>query len=585
MAKSFDFLCDRFTGLNLSSDREHSLRSGESPYMVNFSITDSYKLKKRSGYRVLFLHDGEGRGIICTRLKGKECVVFVAGNKVYSLENGVETLLGELESDSGSVSFIQVSDKLYILDGVKIKVWDRERFSDIVPYRPLIAVSTTPDGAGVAFEEKNILTGKMRQSFSPGANSVTLQLAATELDSVDYVHVGGRTLSKDNYIIDLKKGTVVVNSTAEEMQIPDGVEIGFTKCDGNENSLHRMRRALLFGGENDTRIFLYGDTESPNVIRWSGVRDGLCDMDYFPVNNFNTVGMKSPIRSVIRHYDRLMIFCEREAFYSYMEKSENESGLEYSVFPTFPLSDSVGCEADGFAVLCNNYPITLDRHTLYRWHSSSVRDERYAEDIGERIKRGFDGWDVKNVKSFDSERTGELFLSYKDECYVYNYVLDVFYFFKGIDSRAFAVRDDGAILFVRADGALCILFEGEYDDTSPISAVWTTPYLDYAEGVKNLHRLEVCLCPDMDTRLDVCWTSNHGESGQKSFFKRYKRATFKKLDFTSLGFETGLSVQRFSQRLRHKRFEKMKLRFENSYPESSVQILSYRTLGKVTDKK
>ncbi len=585
MAKKFDFSCERFTGLNLSEDREHTLGAGESPEMVNFTVTDSYKLKKRKGYKVLCGHEGVGRGITYARVSGKDAAFYAVGKEVFCYSDGTEEKIGEIASESGGVDFLNVSGKLYILDGVCIKVWNGEKFSDIEPYRPLVAISTTPDGAGVSFEEKNILTGKMRQTFSPGANTVTLQLAATELDSIDYVHVGGRRLSTSSYTVDLQKGTVSMSTTAEEMLIPDGVEIGFTKNSGNENLLHSMRHAILFGKENDTRIFLYGDAENPDTIRYSGVQNGISSMEYFPENNFNKVGCRGAVKSIVRHYDRLMIFCESETFYSYMEESESESGVKYSVFPIHPLSDSVGCEAEKFAVLCNNFPITIDRNSLYRWRSSSIRDERYAENIGERIRRGMSGWDICDVGSFDSEKTGELFIYYSDECYVYNYNLDVFYYWKGIVSKGFVSAEGERILFLNRDGSLCALFESSLDGDSAVCASWSTPYLEFADGIKNLHRLDIETSPDINTKADIYWVSDHGERGQKSFFEELRRFTFEKLDFTNIGFSTGISSRRMSARVRHKRFEKMKLKFENNYPDSSLHILSYSTRGVITDKK
>jgi hypothetical protein len=69
----------------------------------------------------------------------------------------------------------------------------------------------------------------------------------------------------------------------------------------------------------------------------------MTSFEYFPENNFNTVGTKGEITSVLRHYDRLIIFLRGESFYSYQESRIDENGVEYNVFPTRPLSDSIGC--------------------------------------------------------------------------------------------------------------------------------------------------------------------------------------------------------------------------------------------------
>ena len=583
--KKFEFFSDKFHGINLSSDFEHSLNSGESPEMVNFTVTDSYKLKKRKGYSVLSKKDGDGRGIGVATLDGKTSVFYAVGREIFSYYDDDEEKIGEITSDEGEVVFFNFSNKLYVLDGALIMVWDGKTFSEIEPYRPLVSISTTPDGAGVSFEEKNILTGKMRQSFTCGANSITLKLAADNLDSVDYVHVGGKRLSKNNYVADLEKGTVNVTSSAEEMLIPDGVEIGFTKNSGNESLLHKMRRATVFGKENDTRILLYGDSENPDTIRYSGVHGGISGMEYFPENNFNKVGSRTVITSIVRHFDRLMIFAQGQAFYSYMDEAENENGLKYAIFPIRPLSDAVGCSSCGFAALCNSFPITLDHNTLYRWASSNIRDERYAVNIGEKIRRGIEKWQGNRIRSFDSEKTGELFIYSDMGCYVYSYVLDVFYYWNGFSARGFCEFENSRILFQRSDGSLCALFESDLDAGEAVSAVWCSPYLSFADGVKNLEYIDLETYPDVDAGADIYWVSNHGQRGLKSFFKKVSRFTFEKMSFKNFGFQTSVSPYRMSARVRHKRFEKMKIRIENSYPNSPLHILSLRVRGVVTDKK
>ncbi|MBR5632473.1 MAG: hypothetical protein IKW68_00700, partial [Clostridia bacterium] len=132
MSRHFNFSCDKFLGLNYDRSCENNLLSGESPEMVNFTVTEAYKLKKRRGYMVLDRMDGEGRGMWCGELGGKETTIFVVGEKVFTRNSdgdAVET--GKLESTSGQVDFLRFSNKLYLLDGVKIKLWDGNILSDI----------------------------------------------------------------------------------------------------------------------------------------------------------------------------------------------------------------------------------------------------------------------------------------------------------------------------------------------------------------------------------------------------------------------------------------------------------------------
>ena len=54
MTRSEDMYClpiEKFLGLNITSSDQSSLKKGESPFMKNFSITDTYAIKKRDGYK------------------------------------------------------------------------------------------------------------------------------------------------------------------------------------------------------------------------------------------------------------------------------------------------------------------------------------------------------------------------------------------------------------------------------------------------------------------------------------------------------------------------------------------------------
>ena len=585
MSQRFEYLQDRFLGLNKSEDRAFSLKKGESPESVNFSIGDGYSLKKRRGYSVLCRHGGEGRGIGRLVNSRGEWAVYVVNSVVYAYYGTVETPIGELESDSGRVDFLCFSEKLYILDGKRIKVFDGEVFSDIAPYRPLVAISTTPDGAGVSFEEKNLLTGAMRQSFTMNSTTLAVKLVLGELESVDYVKVDGKELDSQEYTFDLERGTVTLPEVYKSHPTPNGIEVGFTaKDDGNASLVHSMRHAVVYGGENDTRVFLYGDGENPNILRFSGVFDGVSGPEYFPENNFNKIGGAGGITLVIRHYDRLVCFCPSEAFYCYEEKTSDENGKVYSIFPVRPLSDSVGCEVDGFALSVDSFPVTFDRGTLFRWRSTSVRDERYAEDIGKRIRSGFLMWDRDKIRSFDSETTNELFIWCTDEIYVYNYSLDVFYYWKGITPVTLVTLETGRILFVSRDGELCALFESDKDDMREIDAVWETPYLKIKDGIKNLYSMSAEVFPDMNTGASITWISDKGESIERSVKGRYRRFSFKNLDFTAMGFMTGVSSKKLRFRQRHKRFERIKVRF--SCPgEASLHMIGFSLDGFVASKK
>ena len=172
MAGNFRNITDKFLGLRESEFGETRIKKGESPKMKNLRVTPEYTLILRDGFEKVSITEGEGRGVYAYE-KG---VIWVVDEKVYLRRGDSETVIGELESTTGEVSFFHFGGKIYILDGVKIKVWDGETFSDIEPYIPTIAISCDHTGAGTPFEEVNLLTGTKKQVFS-GENYSTYYLA------------------------------------------------------------------------------------------------------------------------------------------------------------------------------------------------------------------------------------------------------------------------------------------------------------------------------------------------------------------------------------------------------------------------
>ncbi|MBR5817908.1 MAG: hypothetical protein IKY62_04610, partial [Clostridia bacterium] len=167
MAQKFKLTIDKFKGLCECEVGESRLISGESPRMKNLCITPSFTLMQREGWQVVSGNEGEPRGIFAGNAAGEERVIFVISEKVYMLKSGEREEIGTLESNTGEVSIFSFNSKIYFLDGQKIKVWDGSVISDLQPYIPLVAISCDYNGAGTPFEDVNLLTGTVRQQFSP----------------------------------------------------------------------------------------------------------------------------------------------------------------------------------------------------------------------------------------------------------------------------------------------------------------------------------------------------------------------------------------------------------------------------------
>ncbi|MBR6633538.1 MAG: hypothetical protein IKL05_04450 [Clostridia bacterium] len=584
MARSFNIRIDKFLGLHQCEAGESRLRSGESPRMKNLTVTPSYTLLQRDGWERVAETSGEGRAIFTGAIKGKDRVIWVVSDKVYSLDNGEISVIGELESSEGKVSIFHFASKLYFLDGTKIKVWDGDSFGDIEPYVPLIAISCDYSGAGTSFEDVNLLTGKKRQSFTTDGENKWYQLAETELDSVDLVVLDGKVMSSSKYSVNLTKGLVEFNSVPSSAGV-NNLEITFTKgsAEGAGN-IHRMTHALSYGGDNDTRVFLWGDAEYPSIIRYSGVYGGISGMEYFPELNFNRIGDGGEITSALRHYDKLVLFTESEAFQCWGETKTDINGMEYTVFPIKTVSSQVGCASKDFAKLIDNKPITLTHSGLYLWSSSSIRDERNAQEIGERIRVGLKSFDTERVSSFDRSATSELYIWQGERVYVYNYALDLFYYYEGFDATAFSEDREGLMWFVRADGALCRITDEKLDGGSAIEFCWDSGYEEICGlDTKNVHRLEFELYPISTTSFSFVWVSEYMTSKDETLEIKYKVFDFSNIWFDSFIFNTAVTPVRLHKRIKTKRTKGFKIMLKNDGDRGDFHLLSLSVIGRVSD--
>lgn len=577
MARSFKTEIRAFLGLN-EGEGTTVLKKGESPRMVNLKVTPNLTLKLREGYKRVCRGEGEGRGITYF----KNAVIFVTGKKVFRYD-GECSEVGELESEKGRVSFLPLGGSLYLLDGVKIKVYDGALLRDIEPYIPLVAISCNTAGAGVPFEKVNLISDKRRQSYTITEGLSYFTVTERDVDSIDEVRQGGEVMEKTAYTVDLESGEVKLKGEIDYS--PNAYEVTYTKhSDGMSDRIHKMRYAVAWGGDNDTRVFLWGDEEYPSTYRYSEVYDGTTGFDYFPELNVISVPSGSRVTSLLNHYDRLLVFTEGETYYSYIEAKTDPNGIGYFSYPFRTLSSTVGSSCSGTAVLVDNTPLTVFEGSLYRWVSTSVRDERNAEEIGERIRRGLK--ELGDFTVFDRASSGEVYFLTKKGIYVYNYRLDVFYYYEGLPAVAFAESDNGEVYFVSSSGDVAILTDDALDENERIAFLWESGYRDtLGLESKNIYSLDFELIPVTATFFDVYWVSDSASGKLSELGLDYRVLNFSDINFKRLSFKTAKAPVRLSKRLKLKRAEGVKLIIENNSDGRDFHLTALSVRGRITDTK
>ena len=590
MAHDFTLTIDRFCGLQTGTASGAPVKNGASGKMKNFKITPEGHLTLRNGYSVLQHSSGRVRLLWHGTLREEKLYLALIGTELYASRDGYQTIrrVGTIEdTPHHGVCPIEFCENLYLLTGEEIYCFDGLNLLTIPPYRPLVRIGTPPSGGGVPFEDANFLSAAMRQSFSPDGESRTFQLAADRLRTIDFVRVGTRTVPPSEYQTDRMSGTVTFQVAPEAGT--DTVEIGFCGFEDQKERILRCRAGIAYGGKNESRVFLYGDPEHPNTRYYSGLVDGAPSFTYFPESNYSLVGGGEPITSIIRHYDRQLIFTQNSTYYSYPETATDETGKEYLSFPVYTLSALKGNTVFGLDTLLNNRPLSVMPDGLYLWNSTSVRDERNAVCCSEAIASELIRRDLSHALYFNRRSQHELFVTFENEIYVYHYGLDLFYYYDGVAATAFLEDDQNRLFFGTAEGKLCLVC-GYTDEEKPIEAFWESGCLycgDFAHS-KNLHFITVGADAEQVSPLHLEWSADNvvfpliSKYGFKRFGERL--FSFRDLDFTNFLFSTARKQKSFTRRTPVRRFRYLKLRITHPAQASPITVFFLQLRGKINDQ-
>ena len=573
---------EKFLGLNISNTGDTQIQMGESGNMTNFYITNDYKLRKIFGYKSFYDFESTIKGLYTTNLGGTHYLLVAADGKLYYFtkeqidderhwDTLEPTLIGNI--GSGDVSFFTFDKKVYILSG-KYQSWDGTNLVEVEGYTPLVFINTPagPNGGGLIYDEINMLSPKKHQTFNGDGTTKVFKIAQDHITSIDKVLVAGEETSA--YTSDLLNGKI--EFTTAPAQGMDNVDIYWSKDDGDRDIIEGMKYGTIFGGDIDTRVFLYGNPTCQNRTYFSGLVDGTPSVEYFPATAQVDVGPSNfALTDLTRQYDRLLATTNKpEAYYMTIATESlpvtlvdntQTSRLVPSV-STFPLNESHGCVAMGQGKLIDNYPVTIDRNALTLWKATNVRDEKNMEDISQKIKLNLIEDNLEYYKTLDLQSANQLWFGINRKFYIYNY-------FNKTYSRLFLNDDmthlsdlDNTIITGSLDGKVFKWGE-QFDDFDGeiINAHWEMNFSDFgvAHLRKTMSRLWVLMQPQGHSSADVGFITNIAESNSKKHIEYYN--TFlEDVDFNDFRFTINVNPQPFRLKLKAKKFTNLKIYIDNN---------------------
>ena len=466
--------------------------------IVTDQATQRQRLEKRGAIELLHTFQLKLRGAVAVNEDNGEVIYVVSLNELYRVEyvNGAPsaTELGTIPgatygSDDEKVEMFRFAGKLYILGAGDYYVYDGSTISKVDGYVPVIRRKATYNSNGIEYERPNLLHNRVKMRFCPdGVNRRFYLYGLTS--SIQSVTVNGEAVSFTPYVTSYRSSVELASLYAENEE--DIIEVAYTLSRENRrDEIISNRHAAVYGGDTDSRVFLYGGENRATIYP-----SDLCDAvnfqtlsaEYFPEGAQITVGDGNlTVTGAVRQFDRLAIFTEEGAFYTYPNEVSTESGIKRFDFPVLPLNSDVGATKQGGAVLCENEPYALNRTGLYKFKSTSVRDERLAVRIEIPEFAGFTEEFILNCKLYVNRLHGELWCYYDGRMAIYNARIDCWYCYTGLDYD-YIFDADGETIFMH-DYTLYRLGNGCIDaDGTVEGALYTAVYESGQLDFGNVYR-------------------------------------------------------------------------------------------------
>ena len=570
-----------FKGMNLSVTPTQ-IDQSQSPDMLNMNIDERGALNKRTGYERVYAESlGEGKinGLYEYRKSNGQTYFLIAhGTKLYKQSGDLqpEQLYDGLANQQ--TDFFTMNDKAYILDGEYYLVYDGETVKEVEPYVPTIAISKNPgvNGGGSTLEDINLLGSGFKETFSGDGEAKEFYLSQSNLDdraivvmvdnkqktdSADYTF--DRAAGKVTFVTAPSKGTNNVEITAYK------THTAFPK------RIKQCRFHVIYGGSNDTRVFISGNPEMPEYV-WSS---GLYDPTYFPENGFYKFPDK--VMGFAKQYDYLIV--ERANGKHQITYTTNDG---YASFPSKPLNDQVGTIARNSIQMLDNNPVSLSKDGVFMLTASSVRDERNVTQISSPIdQKLLREAGLEKAIAIDYEK--KYWLALNGNVYVLDYGqksqynnIGEWYIYDNVHAACF-LEKDGRLYFGSSKEGMVYRFKivsDAYpynDDGQAIECHWRSKVFSFGadERRKLVEKVFFSLNPAVHTSADLSFQSDKKEM---KYVKHTRKDLFHyaNIDYGRFSYATRDFPQEATNKIKAKKIVYFQLELSNQTLDEPIGILS-----------
>lgn len=582
----------KFRGINLQTD-ETLIDNSSASSMVNMQLDSVGTLQRFLGYIKAYPTDlgNLNYGLFYNPTSGK--MILSNNGNLYTFTDGINpTLLYAGVALANMESFF-INNKQYFSDGTNYLQFDGTTVTTVESnaYVPTLTMGRSPTGGGSAFEAFNLLTPNFKDSFSATtATAYTLSLSGLDSTLLTATLNGVAKVETTDFTVNRTTGVVtfLVAPTAGTNNLV--IQASKTIA-GNANKIKNCTFNVIFGGSNDTRVFMSGN---PNFKNWD-FRSGLLDPSYFPDTGFTKIGSDV---TAIKGYSKLYDTCNIH------KEDSNEDSTIYSrtfvlntdgtvTFPVVQGNSGVGLHATKSIKTVEDSPLFLSKKGVYRYTGGNVKAQNSMQRISDCLEPNILS-EANSDKAISFNHDGKYGLSFPSgNTYVFdhrNKFTDTDgigkyegYLWNNIHAKSF-LDVNGVLYFASSVNGLVYKFCKSTDsiqyenDGQAYESNWYSKVFSFdADNYKKMvERVDFTLSPTISRNSANMYIKTNKK--EETFIKEYRIVAFNfnNVDFNDYSFLLSNFSQPFGKKVKAKKIIYFQVIFK------CVKIHEAMTLNNIT---
>ena len=508
--KALKITFEDFDGIDLRKTHTGKISCAD---IENFRIMPDGSLKKRCGYKPIYTSASKVYAVWSGMLGGEFVCFAVIGSNVYKidLENNTAKSIAFMSSGSSRFSFFFYIDTLYLKDTTTFYKVTTSYVKKVEGYVPLYGKDWPTTFCGEINEPLNLLNTKARISYKVPANNSVMLPTGLKVLQVYSVYKNGELLPSSSYTIDSTFNTINMQSVKEGDEFLVNLQFDYAAAGTSTMKMYLFQTTgvKVYSDIHTSRVFLWGSTPKNTVYATTPISaESYAESEkyfsghspiYVPVGSEFVLGDgKNNVTAMLTHYDRLLIFTDGDVWMvdSAIFSDQNT--------PVKSINSVAGSSVSGAAIMAGNDPVSVGRHTIFRWTSDTDEFNQcnaysISDGINEKLSADF----FKNAIVFNDIYKNELwFYDPSGDGTVWIYSVNKKHWFKytGIVAKSF-FDANGKVGFYDDYSIYVFSEELAYDTDNSgaekeITAVFESGLLDF-ESHEKKRLLEICTAGDV----------------------------------------------------------------------------------------